>query len=84
MLLQNKSVKPRWRRKRSLLILTSKKKKKYKTKAKKSETHAETYKLKHLTKSKLNRFYVMIKLRLDMVIFQQQIVWEELYQINDT
>ena len=38
---------------------------------------------KNLTKAKLNRFYVSIKLRLDLVIFQQLIIWEELFQINE-
>ena len=41
------------------------------------------YEKKHLRKSKLNRFYVTIKIRLDVAIFQQQIIWEELFQIND-
>ena len=39
---------------------------------------------KNSAKSKLNRFYVTIKLGLNMVIFQQRIIWEELFQINDT
>ena len=34
-------------------------------------------------KSKLNSFYVKIKLRLIRVIFQQHIIWEELFQINN-
>ena len=38
---------------------------------------------KDSTKSKLNRFYVTIKLGLNMIIFQQRIIWEELFQIND-
>ena len=46
MQLQNKSVKPRSRRKRSLLILNGKKEKKY-TKAKENKSHAEIYKQKN-------------------------------------
>ena len=51
-------------------------------KIKENKAYAGIYKQKHLTKSKLNRFYVMIKLRLNVVIFQQRIVWEELFQVN--
>ena len=60
-----------------------KKRKVNKRKPKENKTHAEICKQKHLAKSKLNRFYVTIKLRLDVVIFQQRIIWEELFQSND-
>ena len=58
-----------------LLILNKRKGKKInKRKPKiKNKTHAEIEKQKDLTKSKLNRFYVTIKLGINMVIFQQQI-----------
>ena len=84
MLLQNKSMKPRWRRRKTLFIFNRKKEKqknKY-TKAKEDKTHAEIFKQKHLTKSKINRFDATIKLRLDVVIFQQRIILEEILQIN--
>ena len=38
---------------------------------------------KDLTKSKLNRFSVAKKIGLNMVIFQQRIIWEDLFQISD-
>ena len=49
----------------------------------KNKTHTEIYKQKDLIKLKLSRFYVTIKLGLSMVIYQQRIIWEELFQIND-
>ena len=52
-------------------------------KIKENKTYTGMYKQKHLTKSKLNRFYVMIKLRLNVVIFQQRIIWEEQFQVNN-
>lgn len=47
------------------------------------KSHAVIYKQKHETKSKINIFYVTIKLRLDVMIFQQRIIWEKIFQIND-
>ena len=49
----------------------------------KNKTHTEIYKQKDLIKLKLSRFYVTIKLGLSMVIYQQRIIWEELFQINN-
>ena len=63
-------VKSCCRRKRVLLIL-SKKRMEY------NSTKAEKIKVNKKIKIRINRFYVTIKLRHKMVIFQQQIIWEE-------
>ena len=65
-------VKSCCRRKRVLLILSKKRMEYNSTKAEKRKVNK-----KIKIKIRINRFYVTIKLRHNMVIFQQQIIWEE-------
>ena len=65
-------VKSCCRRKRVLFILSKKRMEYNSTKAEKRKVNK-----KIKIKIRINRFYVTIKLRHNMVIFQQQIIWEE-------